>query len=103
MINDELREVIEAVSNFNDEIIEIMNRPDVDFLLGVETDGVECNVKFLGNTIWSSVNDSKPYDEIKDEYPPFSSFLIDLVKNKLVELVELNTKLHGGKSEDSKA
>lgn len=51
--------------------------------VNVITDGVECNVEWLGSTLWTSNDDERDFDEVMNDWEPIYPFLVKRIQQKV--------------------
>ena len=90
MEHKELMQVNEAVENINNIIFTEFNGSDnwngTPFSMNIKTNGYSTVVVFLGETIWSSDDDARKFDEALDDYEPMESFLLQEALMLLMQL-----------------
>ncbi|MFA5313216.1 MAG: hypothetical protein WC375_07890 [Methanomassiliicoccales archaeon] len=93
------KEACEAVYKLNVELFEIPAGEKLSVEEGMtinyETNGYAAVVTFLGVTIWSSEDDVRNYDEVKDEYED----IIDFLRRKINDLCVLVSEIELDKVE----
>ncbi len=91
------KEVLEAVENINQEIYDFFEEKygETFPILELRTDGFAFVITFMENyPLWTSEDDEREYNEAKDEYEPFESYL----RRKTQEMIDKisNIKIKGG-------
>ncbi|KKM03014.1 hypothetical protein LCGC14_1778760 [marine sediment metagenome] len=72
------KEILHAVESINQDIYEFFEEKygETFPILELQTDGFGFVITFMGNyQLWSSENDERDFDEVKDEYEPFEPYL----------------------------
>lgn len=87
----DLREVIEAVNNINENIFKSFTEDEFDdneihrFYLQIETDCNNVNVRFLDQKIWSDCDDDRIW--ITDDYQEKLKVYLEREVNEILELL----------------
>lgn len=76
----EENEIIEAIGNINNNFIEVSEENGYDYQLELISNGNTFVIRWLDITIWNSDDDSRQFDEDKNEYEPLEQFLKKRIK-----------------------